>query len=262
MRIIKIILQLLRFGYLYRKLFPPTEITKTTPAKATTKEDFKAAVIVQESSVEPPAPPVLQQHLPRYHWCLDPGHGSLSAGKRSPILPGYNRRLFEYEINRDVLARITLQLQEIGVQYFVTVPEVEIGNELQLRVKRANDLQTTLPKIFVSIHHNAGPAKDINSFTNDSVSGIETFYAQGGVMGKRIAEVFQRHLLVNTRMKNRGSKPANFYVLTRTIMPAVLTEGGFYNNRYEVMELMKGEVRQALANAHVAAILEIEKYGI
>ena len=45
-------------------------------------------------------------------------------------------------------------------------------------------------------------------------------------------------------------------------MPAVLTENGFYNNRFEALDLMKEEVRQQIADAHVAAIVEIEENGI
>ena len=45
-------------------------------------------------------------------------------------------------------------------------------------------------------------------------------------------------------------------------MPAILTENGFFNNEKQVYELMKPAIRQKIANAHVAAILEIEQNGI
>ena len=45
-------------------------------------------------------------------------------------------------------------------------------------------------------------------------------------------------------------------------MPAVLTENGFYNNKAEALQLMREEVRQKIADAHVAAIVEIEENGI
>ena len=47
-----------------------------------------------------------------------------------------------------------------------------------------------------------------------------------------------------------------------TRMTAVLTENGFYNNKKEALNLMKEEVRQQIADAHVAAILEIEENGL
>lgn len=45
-------------------------------------------------------------------------------------------------------------------------------------------------------------------------------------------------------------------------MVSVLTENGFYNNKKEAAKLITDEVRQKIADAHVAAILEIEENGI
>ena len=45
-------------------------------------------------------------------------------------------------------------------------------------------------------------------------------------------------------------------------MPAILTENGFFNNETQVYELMKPAIRQKIADAHVAAILEIEEHGL
>ncbi len=44
-------------------------------------------------------------------------------------------------------------------------------------------------------------------------------------------------------------------------MPAVLTENGFYTNEHECRELLKPEVMDIIAEAHVTAILEIEMNG-
>ena len=45
-------------------------------------------------------------------------------------------------------------------------------------------------------------------------------------------------------------------------MPTIMTENGFYNNKKEAELLRQDSVRQLIADAHVAAILEIEKNGI
>ena len=42
-------------------------------------------------------------------------------------------------------------------------------------------------------------------------------------------------------------------------MPSILTENGFYNNKKQALDLMKDEVRQLIADAHVEAIMEIEE---
>ena len=45
-------------------------------------------------------------------------------------------------------------------------------------------------------------------------------------------------------------------------MPAILTENGFYNNRFDLEIMLTDTFRQQVADAHVAAILEIERNGI
>ena len=219
-----------------------------------------------EPTPEPaPAPPPPSGRQPRYLWCLDNGHGSKTAGKRSPIFDDGVTQFLEYRFNRDIVRRIMEKLDTEGIQYFNVVPEVDTDNFLQGRVDRANSKASDLPKIFLSVHANAGPAKSSKHWTTDSIKGIETWFYHGSKKGQRIAAVFQRHLIDFTGFNNRHlkSRPEKqFYVLRKTRMPAVLTENGFYNNRAEALDLMKEEVRQQIADAHVAAIIEIEENGI
>lgn len=208
----------------------------------------------------PPAP----EYRARYMWCIDNGHGALTPGKRSPVLPD-GRQLLEYEFNRDISARIFTALDRIGVAYYDIIPEVQVGNFLTERVDRANRLSSSLPKLFVSIHGNAGPAPTLQDFTDDTVRGIETWFYHGSTNGRNMAAVFQRHLIERTGMVNRHLRSkvtGQFYVLRATRMPAVLTENGFYNNRFDLMVMLTDEFRQQVADAHVAAILEIEENGI
>ncbi|MCB0559044.1 MAG: N-acetylmuramoyl-L-alanine amidase [Lewinellaceae bacterium] len=219
----------------------------------------------QPEPATPPKPQPAPQPKGRYLWCLDNGHGKQTPGKRSPLFDDGQTRLFEYEFNRDVVARIKKQLDEKGVQYFITVPEVDIDDFLEGRVNRANAKKSSLPKIFVSIHSNAAPARSSESWAPDSISGIETWHFHGSKTGQKIASIFQKHLINETGWVNRHlkSRPdGQFYVLRKTNMSAVLTENGFYNNKAQAANLMKPEVRQKIADAHVKAILEIEKNGL
>ncbi len=204
-------------------------------------------------------------HQARYLWCLDNGHGKLQPGKRSPLFEDGVTRFFEYEFNRDIVERIKNSLDDIGVQYFDVVPDyLEVGSFLAERVERANKEVSALPKIYVSIHSNAGQAAS-GQWVPEDVSGIETWYANGSVKGKKIATKFQQQLIAHTGWKNRNiksTKQSPLYVLLKTIMPAILTENGFFNNKKEAAELMNPTVRQKIADAHVAAIWDIEKEGL
>ncbi|MCB0654394.1 MAG: N-acetylmuramoyl-L-alanine amidase [Saprospiraceae bacterium] len=204
-------------------------------------------------------------HTPRYLWCLDNGHGSKTPGKRSPVFDDGETQFFEYEFNRNIVARIIKQLEVIGVKYFNVVPEVDTDNFLEGRVNRANNKKSDLPKIFLSVHSNAAPAASSTSWAADNISGIETWFFHNSKKGQKIASIFQKHLLEKTGFQNRHikSKPdKQFYVLRKTKMVSVLTENGFYNNKKEAAKLITDEVRQKIADAHVAAILEIEENGI
>jgi N-acetylmuramoyl-L-alanine amidase len=196
-------------------------------------------------------------------WCIDNGHGALTQGKRSPVLPD-GRQLLEYRYNRDIAARVFTRLDELGVAYFNVLPEVQVGNFLTERVDRANRLSSALPKIFVSIHGNAGPAPTLQDFTDNRTRGIETWHYHGSSQGRQIAAVFQRHLIDQTGFVNRHLRSkvtGQFYVLRATRMPAILTENGFYNNRFDLEIMLTDTFRQQVADAHVAAIMEIEENG-
>jgi N-acetylmuramoyl-L-alanine amidase len=215
---------------------------------------------------DPVGGPVLPgpEYRARYMWCIDNGHGSLTAGKRSPVLPD-GRQLLEFEFNRDVANRIFEKLDDLGVPYFNVIPEVEVGNLLLERVNRANRLSSALPKLFLSIHGNAGPAPSVQEFTGDNVRGIETWYYHGSTQGRNLAAVFQRQLIARTGFVNRHLRSkvtGQFYVLRATRMPAILTENGFYNNRFDLDAMLTDEFRQAIADAHVAAILEVDRVGV
>lgn len=202
---------------------------------------------------------------PRFFWLLDNGHGELQNGKRSPFFAD-GTRFEEWEFNRDVVRKMIPQLEQAGVQFKNLVPEDKVGSFLSERVGRANAAKSELglPRIFVSIHANA---LGMNEWRNGA-KGIETWHYPGNTTGEKLASVFQDEIMkalpgwVDRGIKShqRGSRKI-FYVLRNTAMPAVLTENGFYTDENEAALLMKDEIRQAIANAHVNAILKVEQDG-
>lgn len=221
----------------------------------------------QPTPPEQPVPvqPEVQQPRPqRFCWCLDNGHGKLQKGKRSPIFDDGTTQFLEYKFNRDIVERIITRLKEEGIAYYDVVPDCEtVGSFLQDRVKRANSYATPLPKIFVSIHSNAAPTNKPNEWAN--ATGVETWYCQNSEVGRTIASIFQQNITAATGFTNRGLRDTSkspLYVLLHTTMPAILTENGFYNNKAQAALLMKDEIRQKIADAHVDSILYIEQNGV
>lgn len=220
-------------------------------------EPEKPEVPVVESEPEPEKPKDTTPKQ-RYLWCLDNGHGKLTAGKRSPKLKDGNR-FFEYEFNRIIVKGIIKELDKKGIKYYNVVPEVNVNNFLQGRVIRANNVPSKIPKIFLSVHANAGPG------TWTSASGLETWHYNNSPTGEKLATVFQRHLVAQLGWRNRGIKSQatkQFYVIRKTNMPAILTENGFYNNRTEVYKLLDKTIQQKIIQAHVDAIVYFETHGV
>lgn len=233
----------------------------TTTDETTGTETGDESADAEEPVVEPePA------HEARFMWCLDNGHGEETAGKRSPEfeMDGITVQFFEYEFNRDIVGRMIAGLRERGVQFTNIVPEME-DITLQERTIRANRIHRSggLPVIYVSVHSNAADPAPGSNWT--TAHGIETWHHKNSPNGKKIAAIFQKHLIQATGWRNRKLKTTalrNLYVLNETAMPAILTENGFFNNKAEVKKLMRDDVRQAIADAHIAAIWEIERNGL
>lgn len=249
---------------------PDTEASKE-PLEVDDTDDEPEPVVeptVAETTTpaeKPTTQPEPKKPTQRYLWCLDNGHGKQTPGKRSPLFDDGETRFWEYEFNRDIVARIIKKLEAAGVAYYNVVPEVEIGDFLEGRVGRANKKKSDLPKLYVSVHSNAAPAAGSESWSTSTASGIETWFFHGSKRGQKFAQIFQKHLVEKTELKSRGlkSKPdGQFFVLRKTNMTSVLTENGFYNNKAEAAKLMTDAMRQKIADAHVAAILEIEEHGL
>ncbi len=187
-------------------------------------------------------------------WILDNGHGIDTPGKRSPVYDGV--QLLEYEFTRDIVNRIAILLGWAGIEYTNLVPET---NDISLmeRVRRANVWGDN--SVYVSIHANAGGGR-----------GIEVYTSPGQTKSDAIATIFLQsfnNVFPETRIRTDISdgdpdKEANFAVLTKTLMPAILTESFFMDTKAECQKyLMTDEGRQLIAVAHYQAIMNIEKGG-
>ena len=205
--------------------------------------------------------------MSRHTWLLDPGHGGIingvyqTAGKRSPRFPD-GSVLYEGEFNRDVVDRVI----ELCKQHNIDCADIVNTNKdipLSHGVRTANELhRQNRNSIYVSVHANAfGNGRDFNK-----AKGVCTFYHYKSRSGKRLATSLQRWLADLTVFYDRGIRSndtwANFYVLRKTHMPAVLSENGFMTNFDDATALLDPLTRQAVADAHFAMIQEIEADGL
>lgn len=200
----------------------------------------------------------------QFLWLLDNGHGGVidgiyqTPGKRSPKWSD-GSQLFEGEFNRAIVNRLVELCVPAGIRYQVIVPELE-DISLGERVRRANSFHAQDSCIYVSVHSNAGGGK-----------GYEVFTSQGQTKSDQVATVFFDHFQKQFPHKAMRSdvsdgdvdKEANFYVLRKTLMPAILTENFFMDNEEECKQiLMTREGRDKIALAHFTAMQAIEANGL
>ena len=218
--------------------------------------------------------------MSRYTWLLDPGHGGIidgvyqTAGKRSPELPD-GRTLYEGVFNRQVVDHLVdfcngrsytrLKNNRAHQKKIDVINLVDTNEDMSLRnrVRQANQIHKEKRNtIYVSIHANAfGNGRDFNS-----AAGVCTFHHFRSSKGKKLANILQDELAYYTPFRNRGIRAnetwANFYVLRKTHMPAVLSENGFMTNLQDAENLLDPEVVLNVAKAHLEMILEIEENGL
>ena len=189
---------------------------------------------------------------------LDNGHGGMvngiyqTPGKRSPVWAD-GSQLFEGEFNRAIVKGIAEKLKKFGVKYHILV-DTEEDIPLLKRVKIANVFGRN--NFYLSIHSNAGGGH-----------GSEIFTSPGETKSDKIATIFGEEYkkeFPNKKLRTDYSdgdldKEAKFTVLTKTKMPAILTENFFMDNIDECINiLMTKKGREKIINYHVKAILKTQ----
>jgi len=191
---------------------------------------------------------------------LDNGHGSLingvyqTAGKRSPIWKD-KTQLFEGEFNRAIINGIIQELTKLNIPFVNISPEYR-DVTLRTRVNRANKYGSH-NVFYLSVHSNAGGGNGsevYTSFGNTKSDKIATIF------GEEYQKEFPDKRLRTDFTDGDLDKEQHFYVLTRTSMPAILTENFFMDNEEECKSiLMTKEGRDKIISYHVNAIVRVKR---
>lgn len=191
---------------------------------------------------------------------IDNGHSRLTKGKCSP-----DKSFYEWEYNRKVARELHKRLCKEGICNVLLVPEDDYDVPLSERAARANKYGKD--NLFISIHCNAyGDGKTWNS-----ARGWSVWTSKGETKSDKIATVFwntAREILpmeVSLRKDMSDGDPdweANFTVLTKTKMPAILTENLFMTNREDVRFLLSDKGFDAIVNLHLKAIKKCIEQGL
>ena len=246
---------------------PTNDSSLKSEVKTPNQIDFKPsipAVVVQSTN-----------RTKRYIVVIDAGHG----GKDTGALCCGDKK--EKQVVLSVALKLQRRLERKGYKVYMT-RSTDSFVKLPKRTEFANKKRAD---IFVSIHANAAPSKDVQNI----FKGLEVYYLspaktdrakkaaekENAVMFKgkdfytknaylslisetKIVESHKLGLDVSYKMlsnvrtsfgyvEDGGVKPANFWVLVGAQMPAILVETGYITHPEEGENLMNGRYKNLLA---------------
>lgn len=191
---------------------------------------------------------------------IDNGHGINTPGKRSP--DGLFR---EYKYTREIAKDVVKRLIELGYDAELLVPETE-DICLKERVKRVNAICSELGNndvILISIHNNASGNGDWMK-----ARGWSCYTTEGQTESDVIAtflyaaaeECFPGHKIRKDVSDGDADWESGFYILKKTLCPAVLVENFFMDNKDDCEYLLSNEGREAVVMCHIKGIIDYINY--
>ena len=188
---------------------------------------------------------------------IDNGHGLDTIGKRSP-----DGKFLEATYTREIARRVVADLTDRGYNAQLLVPETE-DIPLTERVRRINAHCNTLGNhnvILVSIHVNA--AGNGSQWLN--ATGWSVYTCKGQTESDRLAGILYEAAIKNfpgRRIRTDFSDgdpdwEEGFYILRKSLCPAVLTENFFMDNHSDLEYLQSRAGKQAIVDTHVEGIME------
>lgn len=151
-----------------------------------------------------------------------------TLGKRTPVMPGLNRQIYENEFNRAAKNKFIEACMRNSFSVYDVKPEMQ-DISLAERVRRVNRQNLTL---LVTFAYNA--YGDGNSFNN--ASGLETFYSTlnpKARQSQQLATSLYNNLIQGTEQVGRGVKNLDVSMLSNINCTASLIEAGFMSNLRE-----------------------------
>ena len=188
---------------------------------------------------------------------IDNGHGQNTPGKRSP-----DGKFLEATYTRQIANRIVTDLKDRGYDAELLTPEPE-DISLEHRVSRINVQCQALGKsnvILISIHVNA--AGNGTKWLN--ATGWSVYTCIGQTESDKLAECLCEAAIKNfpgRRIRTDFSDgdsdwEEGFYILRKSLCPAVLTENFFMDSHSDLDYLQSRAGKQAIINTHVEGIIE------
>jgi len=210
----------------------------------------------------------IKPHNPesKYLWIFDNGHGGIidgvyqTAGKRSPVWPD-GQVLYEGVFNRAIVDRLMVLCKANNIDA-INLVDTQEDVPLSYRTDKANSMakSSNKPCIYVSIH--------ANGFNEEQANGWSVYTSIGETKSDKIATILfdkataefpGEYMRKDTYSDGDVDKEANFWVLAKTTMPAILSENFFMTNSDNCHKyLLSEDGRDRIAKIHFEMIQQLE----
>ena len=181
---------------------------------------------------------------------LDAGHGGSDPGAIGEL---DGKSVYE----KDLTLSITYKVKAILEQKGYTVSMTRTGDTLPTLAERPAQANEEGCALFASIH--------INSATSKEAYGTEVFWSEENneddynITSEKFAENVLSSMLKYMKSYNRGVRMANWAVIRRSQMPAVLIEVGFISNEDELKKMCSDEYQNKTAHGIAEGIVKTLK---
>ncbi len=182
---------------------------------------------------------------------IDAGHGKYTAGKRcmKALDPNETR---EWVLNSRIAAKVCARLEAAGV-HAIRVDDItgETDVALSERTAKANAAGCAL---YVSIHHDSG-------VYGGTGGGVTVFsHPKSSAKAVTLRDAVYEHVIETGGLRGNRANPkttADFYVLRKTSMPAVLIECGFMDSRTDVPVILTDAYAENAARGIAEGVCEV-----
>ncbi|WP_080844727.1 SH3 domain-containing protein [Cytobacillus gottheilii] len=158
---------------------------------------------------------------------IDPGHGGRDNGTTG------TRGTLEKKLNLQTAQLLADKLKAAGANVILTRnTDTYIPLETRVRSSSVNGADA-----FISIHY--------DSINDRSVRGMTTYYYHG--FQESLARDVHASTAARTRLKDRGHRQGDYYVLRENSQKAILIELGYLSNPTEEMAVSSPQYQEAAA---------------
>ena len=209
---------------------------------------------------------------------LDAGHGGINSKVKLPngyttypskcsqhnngIFHSYGW-FFEGVFNRAVTNLIEQYLNDWGMTTMKVYDEI-IDTPLSKRVQKANFAAKNYSRsLYLSIHGNAAENKSARGFEVFTFPGQSESDVYAEFLYKEVKKSYPNWVYRSDLTDGDHDKEERFYVLSKTLMPSVLSENGFFTNFQDAKMMFDPTFQNTLAKCHAKAVIDYaESIGV